>query len=241
MLQLLIGIYWCLAEPLSPRADEIIAANRAHEFTGKIITVEGTVVAAHSEGRNTFLSLSSSTVPELSVAITPPLLFSGFPPQPDRFYQGKKIRVNGMVYLLRGQPEMLVVDSERITVVGETEPAGIREALRPQPETPVERPTAALSFPPLPRELVTGTETKLLDLRSSPIPSSGAQTAKTSTPCDEAQMLWRQVTEDLVPHLRTYTSCLEKGSLGCDPEGEKVALGMLAVQQAQKRVRMTCR
>jgi hypothetical protein len=241
MLRLIVGICWFLVGPLSSGADEIIAANRAHEFAGKIITVEGTVVTAHNEGRNTFLSLSSSTAPEFSVAITPPLLLSGFPPQPERFYQGKKIRVNGTVYLLRGQPEMLVSDVERITVVGETEPAGIREALRPQQDTPVGRPSAALSFPPLPRELVTGTETKLLDLRSSPMPLPGTQTVQASTPCDEAQTLWRQVTQDLVPHLRTYTSCLEKGSLGCDPEGEKVALGMLAVQQAQKRVRMTCR
>lgn len=218
-------------------ANDIIPASRAREFSDKMVTIEGTVTATRKDGRNTFLAFGPAATPELSVAIAPPLLLSEFPPQPEKFYQGKTLRVTGRVYILRGQPEMLISAADRIEVVSDNEPAGIREALRPQPSSP--SPHSPLSSPPpLPRELVTGSETKLLDLRPSrPL----AATTSTSDACGEAQGLWKQVSQDLVPHLRAYTTCLEKASLGCDPEGEKVALGMLAVQQAQKRVKMSCR
>jgi hypothetical protein len=222
-------------------ADDIIPASRAHEFADKMVIVEGTVTAARRDGRNTFLAFGPAATPDLSVAIAPPLLLSGFPPHPEKFYQGKTLRVTGRVYLIGGRPEMLISDADRIEVISDNEPAGIREALRPQPSSSSPPSNSAIAPAPLPRESVTGAETKLLDLRPS---SSLTATLPTSRPldaCSEAQGLWKQVSQDLVPHLRAYTACLEKASLGCDPEGEKVALGMLAVQQAQKRVKMTCR
>ena len=228
--------------PASGFTDAIIPASRAREFSDKLVTIEGTVTTTRKDGRNTFLAFGPATTPELSIAITPPLLLSEFPPQPEKFYQGKTLRVTGRVYMIRGQPEMLISAADRIEVVSDNASAGIREALRPQPFT-----SSTSSFPttppPLPRELVTGPETKLLDLRPSRPLAAATPTSRSSSDdvCGEAQGLWKQVSQDLVPHLRTYTVCLEKASLGCDPEGEKVALGMLAVQQAQKRVRMSCR
>lgn len=209
-------------------ADDIIPVSRAREFADKLVTVEGTVTATRQDGRNTFLSFGPATTPELSVAIAPPLLLSGFPPHPEKFYQGKTLRVTGRVYILRGRPEMLISDADRIEVIGDNEPAGIREALRPQPS---HAPTLSPTPPPLPHELVTGPETKLLDLRPSPPLATTPPTSRPLDACSEAQGLWKQVSQDLVPRLRAYTACLEKASLGCDPEGEKVALGMLAVQQ----------
>jgi hypothetical protein len=222
-------------------ADDIIPASRAREFSDKLVTIEGTVSTTRKDGRNTFLTFGPAATPELSVAITPPLLLSEFPPQPEKFYQGKTLRVTGRVYLIRGQPEMLISAADRIEVVSDNEPAGIREALRPQPSNASSSPPLSTTPPPLPRELVTGAETKLLDLRPSRPLAAATPASRSSDACDDAQGLWKQVSQDLVPHLRAYTTCLEKASLGCDPEGEKVALGMLAVQQAQKRVKMSCR
>lgn len=222
-------------------ADDTIPASRAREFVDKLVTIEGTVSATRKDGRNTFLAFGPATVPELSVAVTPPLLLSEFPPHPETFYQGKTLRVTGRVYLIHGQPEMLVSAADRIEVVSDNEPAGIREALRPQSSRAVPSSPLSPSPPPFPRELVTGSETKLLDLRPSRPFAAATPTPRSGDACGESQELWKQVSQDLVPHLRVYTTCLEKASLGCDPEGEKVALGMLAVQQAQKRVRMSCR
>lgn len=240
MRSLLTLVCVLLAVSLS-RAVEVIPASRAREFVGKVATIEGTVTATRNEGRNTFLSLGPADAPELTVAITPPLLLSGFPPQPEKFYQGKTIRVNGAIYMIQGRPEVLVSDADRISVVSEAESAAIQEALRlPAPSAsgpnPTHNPTAPLS-----RDLLIGKETRMLDLRPSSPQADTNLTAQAADACGEAQALWRQVTQDLVPHLRAYTICLEKGSLGCDPEGEKVALGMLGVQQAQKRVKATCR
>ncbi len=222
-------------------ADDIIPASRAREFSDQLVTLEGTVSATRKDGRNTFLTFGPAATPELSVAITPPLLLSEFPPQPEKFYQGKTLRVTGRVYLIRGQPEMLISAADRIEVVSDNEPAGIREALRPQPSNASSSPPLSTTPPPLPRELVTGSETKLLDLRPSRPLAATTPTSRSADACGDAQGLWKQVSQDLVPHLRAYTTCLEKASLGCDPEGEKVALGMLGVQQAQKRVKMSCR
>jgi hypothetical protein len=222
-------------------ADDSIPASRAREFADQLVTLEGTVSATRKDGRNTFLALGPSATPELSVAITPPLLLSEFPPHPEKFYQGKTLRVTGRVYLIRDQPQMLISAADRIEVVSDNEPAGIREALRPHPSNASSSPPLSTTPPPLPRELVTGSETKLLDLRPSRPLAATTSTARSGDACGESQELWKQVSQDLVPHLRAYTTCLEKASLGCDPEGEKVALGMLAVQQAQKRVRMSCR
>jgi hypothetical protein len=222
-------------------ANDIIPTSRAREFTDKMITVEGTVTATRKDGRNTFLTFGPAAIPDLSVAITPPLLLSEFPPHPEKFYQGKTLRVTGRVYIIRDHPEMLISAADRIEVVSDNEPAGIREALRPQPSSTSPLSSPSTAPPPLPRELVTGPETKLLDLRPSTPLAAAPSTSRLPDACSEAQGLWKQVSQDLVPHLRAYTVCLEKASLGCDPEGEKVALGMLAVQQAQKRVKMTCR
>ena len=234
---------------------DVISASRARELVDQFVTVEGKVVATQQEGRNTFLTLSSSATPELTVAITPPLLLSGFPDRPDTFYQGKTVQVKGRVYLFRGRPEMLISAADRITVIGPlagplaSEPPALREALRvrprsdssrserPRPERSPETPTTSA----LPRALLTGPETTVLDLRRMTRESQDQGfVSDGSEVCTEAQTLWRQVTQELVPHLRHYTTCLEKGSLGCDPAGEKVALGMLGVQQAQKRVRVSC-
>jgi hypothetical protein len=222
-------------------ADDIIPASRAREFSDKLVTIEGTVSATRKDGRNTFLTFGPATAPELSVALTPPLLLSEFPPHPEKFYQGKTLRVTGRVYLIRGQAEMLISAADRIEVVSDNEPAGIREALRPQPSSASLSSPLPTTPPPLPRELVTGPATKLLDLRPSRPVAAATSTARSGDACSESQELWKQVSQDLVPHLRAYTTCLEKASLGCDPEGEKVALGMLAVQQAQKQVKISCR
>ena len=73
------------------------------------------------------------------MAITPPLLLSGFPDRPDTSYQGKIVQVKGRVYLFRGRPEMLISAADRITVIGPlvgslaSEPPALREALRVRP------------------------------------------------------------------------------------------------------------
>ena len=44
---------------------------------------------------------------------------------------------------------------------------------------------------------------------------------RTSDPCGEAQMLWREVAQDLIPYLRAYAACLEKGVIDCEREGRE--------------------
>ena len=260
-LLLLLGLL--LGLPLSVEAvRQVIAAPQAQEFVDQKVVVQGRVTATRTDGRNTFLVLGSPSQPDLTVALTPPLLLSGFPDNPDAFYQGKTVRVRGTVYLFQGTPEILVRHASFIKVIKDKKNAD-KNAERDQQNEPAEARVETFSrdvsnphashpahpahlglllspTPILPRELVTGNTGSVLDMRTATAEGDGRRTALETSACGEAQGLWQQVSHDLIPHLRAYTRCLEKGSLGCDSEGEKVALGMLGVQQAQKRIRITC-
>jgi hypothetical protein len=256
-LFLLLGLL--LGWPLSVEAvRQVIAAPQAQEFVDQKVVVQGRVTATRTDGRNTFLVLGSPSQPDLTVALTPPLLLSGFPDNPDAFYQGKTVRVRGTVYLFQGTPEILVRHASFIKVVKDKN--ADKNAERDQQNEPAEERVGTFSqdvsnlhashpshfglplspTPILPRERVTGNTGSVLDMRTVTAEGDGRRTALETSACGEAQGLWQQVSHDLIPHLRAYTRCLEKGSLGCDSEGEKVALGMLGVQQAQKRIRITC-
>lgn len=232
-------------------ARDIISAHQAREFVNQKVTVEGKVTAARTDGRNTFLVIGPKSQPEMTVTLTPPLFLSKFPDNPERFYPGKTVQVRGKVYLFKGNPEILVTHASFIKVVGEkkreTEQT-VQESWEDDSGGPFDPSTdpstmSQLGLPLSPNPVLPherATSSTLRDLRSSPSAAGTGLAARVSNACGEAQELWRQVSQDLIPHLRSYTRCLEKGSLGCDSEGEKVALGMLGVQQAQKRIRLTC-
>ena len=261
-LSLIPFLFWL---PVGPdnvdAAREIITAQQAQEFVDQKVVVQGRVSATRSEGRNTFLVLGSPSQPDLpylTVALTPPLLLSGFPDNPEAFYQGKTVQVRGSVYLFQGKPEILVRHASFIKVIKEKNADKNAEIDQPDDQkdesegegeefpTDVSNPSASqfgLPFsttPIFPRELTTGKNGSVLDMRTTQTEGAGERVALETSACGEAQGLWRQVSQDLIPHLRTYTRCLEKGSLGCDSDGEQVALGMLGVQQAQKRIRVMC-
>lgn len=242
VLAVLFGDVWKV-----DAARDVIPARQAREFVNQKVTVEGKVTAARTDGRNTFLVIGPTSQPEMTVTLTPPLLLSKFPDNPERFYPGKTVQVRGKVYLFKGKPEILVKHASFIKVVGEknreTEQTaqGSWEEDSDGPFDPSTMSQLGLPLSPNPLQPhERATSSTLRDLRSSPSAKGTGLAASVSNACGEAQDLWRQVSQDLIPHLRSYTRCLEKGSLGCDSEGEKVALGMLGVQQAQKRIRLVC-
>ena len=186
---------------------------QSREFVDQIVTLEGRVVSAQQEGRNTFLSLSSGKSPELTVALTPPLLLSDFPDQPATFYQGKTIRVKGRVFLFRARPEMLITAADRITVVGAdtevSESSALRDALRVRAHKipPHKGAQDILEEPPtLPRKMVTGQDTLVLDLRGED--ETRQQASPTSEACAEAQTLWKQVTQNFFR--QSWKACLTR-------------------------------
>ena len=226
---------------------DVIPAHQAREFVNQKVTVEGKVTAARTDGRNTFLVIGPQSQPEMTVTLTPPLLLSKFPDKPEIFYPGKIVHVRGTVYLFKGEPEILVKHASFIKVIEGKKRGAEQTAERSgadDSDEPFEPSTLSqLGLPRAPNPVSPqqrAASSSLRDMRSSPPADTTNLAARVSNVCGEAQELWRQVSQDLIPHLRSYTRCLEKGSLGCDSEGEKVALGMLGVQQAQKRIRLAC-
>ena len=70
--------------------------------------------------------------------------------------------------------------------------------------------------------------------------TSRPQVARAPDACQEAQKLWQHVAADLVPHLRSLGSCLERGTPECQDNSESVAAGLFSLQQAQKRLKTAC-
>jgi hypothetical protein len=122
-LLLIPFLFWlAIGQSNVEAAREIIAAHQAQDFVDQKVVVQGRVTAARKDGRNTFLVLGSpsqSELPDLTIALTPPLLLSGFPDDPEAFYPGKTVQVRGTVYLFQGTPEILVRHASFIKVVKE--------------------------------------------------------------------------------------------------------------------------
>jgi hypothetical protein len=98
--------------------DDSIAPGVAGLFVGEEKIVEGPVTAAEREANTVRLRLG--TPPQsLTVSLIIGLL-SSFPPEPERYYLGKTVRVVGTIQSFRGAAEMVMHDPAHIEVAGGT-------------------------------------------------------------------------------------------------------------------------
>jgi hypothetical protein len=130
-----------LLAPASPLAAEepSISPSVAGLFVGEDKSIEGRVSAAEREGNTVRLRLGA---PPHDVAVSLIIgLLSNFPPEPERYYNGKTVRVTGTIRSFRGATEVVIHDPASIQVMGE---AGSAAA----PPAAVQAPPAAASQPP---------------------------------------------------------------------------------------------
>lgn len=98
--------------------DTSITPGVAGLFVGEEKIVEGPVSAAECEANTVRLRLG--TPPQsLTVSLIIGLL-SRFPPEPERYYLGKTVRVVGTIRSFRGALEMVIHDPAHIEVAGAT-------------------------------------------------------------------------------------------------------------------------
>jgi endonuclease YncB( thermonuclease family) len=88
----------------------------AETRVGRLVTVEGTIVAAHRSEKACFLNFDRDWRRRLTVVILEPDL-ERFPPHPELHYRGKRVRVTGLVSSHRGRPEIVLEDPHRIAIV----------------------------------------------------------------------------------------------------------------------------
>ena len=101
--------------------EKVISWEKAGDYVGQTVTVEGVIVRTHNSGRACFLNFHPDYQKYLSLAIFASD-FNRFPSQPEKYYLNKKVRVKGRVLIYRGRPEIILSSPEQIKLVSGTGP-----------------------------------------------------------------------------------------------------------------------
>ncbi|MBP6059617.1 MAG: hypothetical protein KA522_02475 [Candidatus Saccharicenans sp.] len=97
--------------------EKVIPFEKAGDYVGQTITVEGTIVSSHNSGRACFLNFDPDYQHYLSLVIFASD-FNRFPPLPEEHYLNKKVRVKGKILLYKGRPEIILSSPDQIKIVG---------------------------------------------------------------------------------------------------------------------------
>jgi hypothetical protein len=127
----LCGVTILLTTTTIAISQDVIPWQDAANYYGQIKTVGGTIVETKNTGKVCFLNFSPNWRTDFTAVIFASD-FSKFPPNPEAYYRGKKVRVTGNIQEYRGKPEIILKSQSQIVVVGNEKPQG--SALAPQVE-----------------------------------------------------------------------------------------------------------
>lgn len=96
--------------------EKVIPWEKAGEYVGQTVTVEGVIVRAHNSGRACFLNFHPDYQQYLSLVIFASD-FNQFPSQPEKYYLNKKVRVRGRILLYQGRPEIILSSPDQIRTI----------------------------------------------------------------------------------------------------------------------------
>ncbi len=108
---------WLAAASGLVRAASVISWQAAGAYQGEIVTVEGDVARARLEADTVVLEFAPDDPRAFRAVLLVPLI-TDLPRQPQRLYQGKRVRVSGKIRSWQGRPEMIVRGPDAIEVVG---------------------------------------------------------------------------------------------------------------------------
>lgn len=100
----------------SAEKNAVISWQEANKNYGKYVTVEGTIASTYNSGKVCFLNFHQNYKKYLSVVIFASS-FHLFPPQPEKYYYGKKVRVKGLIKEYKGKPEIIVNNPLQIEII----------------------------------------------------------------------------------------------------------------------------
>ena len=106
-------------------APPVVSSQEAGGHVGEVVCVEGEVTTARTVGDTWILEFARDDPRAFRVVVLLPLLETA-PRQPERLYQGRRVRATGRVQRFQGRAEMVLRGSGQIEVVetgGETPPA----------------------------------------------------------------------------------------------------------------------
>ena len=94
----------------------VIPWQDAAKYFGEYATVEGTIVVTHNSGKACFLNFHPD-YKRYFTAVIFASAFSQFPANPESYYQGKRVRVRGLIKEYNGQPEIILKTPEQIEIL----------------------------------------------------------------------------------------------------------------------------
>ena len=129
LLTLLAGLAY--AEPAIHPDEGLkhLAWQDARKATGEVAYISGKIIDVNSSGRVNFLNFDTKR-PADFVAVVFRENLENFPQPLDEMYNGKIIRVRGMVSLYRDRPEIVVTSPDHIEILDELPPTTEGEAAK---------------------------------------------------------------------------------------------------------------
>jgi len=121
-------------------APPVISWQEAGGHVGEVVTVEGEVATASTVGDTWVLQFARDDPRAFRVVVLLPLLETA-PHQPERLYQGRRVRATGRVQRFQGRAEMVLRGAGQIEVV-ETTGAPPAASAPPPPAAPAVRARA---------------------------------------------------------------------------------------------------
>ncbi len=100
----------------TPDSIPVISWQKAANYYGEYVAVEGMVVATYNSGKACFLNFHQDYRRHFTAVIFESS-FSLFPLNPERFYQGKRVCVFGYIKEYEGKPEIILNKPEQIKIL----------------------------------------------------------------------------------------------------------------------------
>ena len=113
---ILFSLFLCFIVSTVAVAQFVIPWNEADKHYGEYAIVEGTIVATYNSGKACFLNFHPDYKRYFSAVIFK-ADFPQFPPDPEDYYYGKKVRVRGIIKEYQGKPEIILKTPTQIEVV----------------------------------------------------------------------------------------------------------------------------
>jgi hypothetical protein len=236
------------------RAETVVPWQAAGSYTGDVVTVEGDVVRAHLDADTCVLEFSPGDDTAFRVVLLIPLM-TDLPRQPQRLYEGKRVRATGRVRTWQGRPEMIVRDPDAIEVIGvgtaasgEVPPPPPPTTVAPPPPPPTTTP-APVAAPPA--SLVTPTTARAPVTTLPPPPPAAPAAAEPEEeeaprlprrvdPCDAARARWQRAAADAEARAAALNRCLRAGAYRCRPAGAAMAPALTELEWAEQQVEAAC-
>jgi hypothetical protein len=244
------------------RAETVVPWQSAGIYAGDVVTVEGDVVRARLDADACVLEFAPGDEAAFRVILLIPLM-TDLPRQPQRLYEGKRVRATGRVRTWQGRPEMIVRDPQAIEVIGVGATAGEAPSpsptTLPSPSTTVPRaplpPPTTLPPPPVPAAApaptaAPATSTTItphppVTTLSPPPPAPAAEEPaprlpRRIDPCDAARARWQRAAADTEARAAELSRCLRAGGYRCRPAAAAMAPALTELEWAEQQVEAAC-